>query len=298
MAADVDATVAAAAGADGVDGVDVAAGADGIVVASGADAGFDRAELARMAGLPRHVVDLVVEAGLLAPAEQSRVDLAGVVSDGVVGGDGSVGDGVVGGDGSVGDGVVGGDGSVGDGVVGGDEHFGSDAVDMLSAARTFVSEGVAMEELAALAMRHAANVEAVIDDAIDLCKRHVVDRGLNRAQLAAVIRRLVPVATELVAGHFERTLTARSMARIDGRRASAGAVIVCARRLDERVDPLAVYAAADPRKNRMLWLRPSAGFGLAAMGSRREDRSIWKGSFLGCIGRSCDAGSPRAVQWS
>ena len=198
-----------------------------------ASARFDRTELARMAGLPLHVVDSVIGAGLLAPLGLSRADRA--------------------------------DGGI-DSAVGEDESFGSDAVDMLSAARTFVSEGVAMEELAALAMRHAANVEAVIDDAIDLCKRHVADRGLDRAQLAAVIHRLVPVATELVAGHFERTLATRALSRIDGRPAAAGSVIVCARRLEERVDPLAVYAAADPQRHRMLWLRPSAGFGVAAVG--------------------------------
>ena len=199
--------------------------------------GFDRAELARMAGLPRYMVDLVVEAGLLVPAERSRSGRAGVASD--------------------------------DTAVGG-ERFGSEAVGMLSDARTFMSEGVAMEELTALAMRHASNIEAVVDDAIDLCKRHVADRDLDRTQLADLISRLVPVATELVANHFERTLTARAMARIDGRSVSAGSVIVCARRLDERVDPLVVYAAADPQGHRVLWLRPSAGFGLAAIGVAEE----------------------------
>ena len=57
------------------------------------------------------------------------------------------------------------------------ERFGSDDVEMLVAARTLVGEGVAVEELAALAMRHATNVENLIEDAIDLLKRHFGPEG-------------------------------------------------------------------------------------------------------------------------
>ncbi|MCY4663090.1 MAG: hypothetical protein OXC00_00330, partial [Acidimicrobiaceae bacterium] len=46
------------------------------------------------------------------------------------------------------------------------ERFGSDDVEMLAAARTLVGEGVAIEELAALAIQHVTNVENLIDDAI------------------------------------------------------------------------------------------------------------------------------------
>ena len=148
------------------------------------------------------------------------------------------------------------------------ESFGSDDVDMLAAARTLVGAGVAVEELAALAMRHATHVEDLIEDAIDLLKRHIDQDGNDRAALVASVNRLVPVATKLVVGHFERTLWARAMARItDDSGSAAGAIVVEARRLDERVDPLAVYAAAGADRQRSVWLRPDAGLGLAAIGT-------------------------------
>ena len=148
------------------------------------------------------------------------------------------------------------------------ERFGADDVEILAAARTLVGEGVAIEELAALAMRHVTNIEDLIDDAIDLLKRHVKRDSPDRAALVASVNRLVPVATKLVIGHFERTLLDRAMARIgDDPGIAAGAVVVKARRLDQRVDPLAVYAAAGDHRLRSVWLRPSDGLGLAAVGA-------------------------------
>lgn len=147
------------------------------------------------------------------------------------------------------------------------ERFDPAAVDMLAAARTLVDEGVAAEELAALAMRHATHVESVIDDAIELFERHRRRHGRDPSGLSATLNRLAPVVTDLVAKHFERTLMARALNRAAGAAGvSAGAVVVCSRRLDRRVDPLAVYAAADDF-HRSLWLRPDAGAGMAAVGA-------------------------------
>ena len=147
------------------------------------------------------------------------------------------------------------------------ERFGFDDVEMLVAARTLVGEGVAVEELAALAMRHATNVENLIEDAIDLLKRHFDREGRDKAALVASVNRLVPVATKLVVGHFEKTLWALAMARIgDDPARTAGAIVVKARRVDGRVDPLAAYAAAGADQQRSVWLRPDAGMGLAAIG--------------------------------
>ena len=171
--------------------------------------------------MPAFVVDLVIDAGLLAPS-----------------GNGSE-----------------------------PESFSPDDVDMLIAARTLVDEGVAVEELAALAMRHATNVEDLIDDAIDLLKRQGDLNGGDRAALAASVQRLVPVATKLVVGHFERTLWARAMARVDDRpNASAGAIVVKARRLEKRFDPLAAWAALADYRQRSVWLRPDGEMGIAALG--------------------------------
>lgn len=182
---------------------------------------LDRAELAERADVPAFVVDLVIEAGLLAPLDN---------------------------------------GSEG-------EQFGSDDVEILAAARTLVGEGVAIEELAALAMRHVTNVENLIDDAIDLLKRHIKRDSPDQAALVASVNRLVPVATKLVVGHFERTLWARAMARVaDDPAIAAGAILVRTRRLDRRVDPLAVYASAGADRLRTVWLRPDQGVGVAAIG--------------------------------
>ena len=182
---------------------------------------LDRAELAERADVPAFVVDLVIEAGLLAPLDNGSES----------------------------------------------EQFGSDDVDVLAAARTLVGEGVAIEELAALAMRHVTNVENLIDDAIDLLKRHIKRDSPDQAALVASVNRLVPVATKLVVGHFERTLWARAMARVaDDPAIAAGAILVRTRRLDRRVDPLAVYASAGADRLRTVWLRPDQGVGLTAIG--------------------------------
>ena len=150
----------------------------------------------------------------------------------------------------------------------GEEHFSGDDVEMLAAARGLLGEGVAVEELAALAMRHAANVENLIDDAIDLIKRNFDSASRDEATLVAAVDRLVPVATRLVVGHFEATLRAKAMARIsDDPPVGAGAVVVKARRVGGRVDPLAVYAASAGEQHRSVWLRPDAGMGLAAVGA-------------------------------
>ena len=153
----------------------------------------------------------------------------------------------------------------------GEERFGPGDVEMLAAARTLVSEGVAVEELAALAMRHATNVENLIDDAIDLLKRNINRDSHDTAELVASMNRLIPVATKLVLGHFERTLRAKAMARIgDAPAAAPGAVVLKARRLGRRIDPLAVYASAGASgadQPRSVWLRPDSGVGLAAIGA-------------------------------
>ena len=88
----------------------------------------------------------------------------------------------------------------------GAERFDPAAVAMLAAARTLVDEGIAVEELAALAMRHATHVESVVDDAIELFERHRRRDGRDLSGLSATLHRLAPVVTDLVAKHFERTL--------------------------------------------------------------------------------------------
>lgn len=201
---------------------------------------LDRAELAEAAGVPAFIADLVIDAGLIAPVEPAPADPdESAVAEPVLA------------------------------DPNGGERFDPAAVDMLAAARTLVDEGIAVEELAALAMRHATHVESVVDDAIELFERHRRRDGRDLSGLSATLHRLAPVVTDLVAKHFERTLMARALSRggdAAGTAAPAGAVVVCSRRLDRRVDPLAVYAAAED-SHRSLWLRPDASTGMAAVGA-------------------------------
>ncbi len=149
----------------------------------------------------------------------------------------------------------------------GDERFAADSVDMLVAARTLVSEGVSLEELTALALRHATHVEDVIDDAIEVFKRHSDNKGGSREDLVALMHRLVPVASSLVGQHFERTLRTRALARIgDDPVTEGGGVVVFAHKLDKYLDPVALYEAADDH-HRMLWVRPESEFALVGLGA-------------------------------
>ncbi len=149
----------------------------------------------------------------------------------------------------------------------GEERFAADSVDMLVAARTLVSEGVSLEELTALALRHATHVEDVIDDAIEVFKRHSDGRGGDRDDLVALMHRLVPVASSLVGQHFERTLRTRALARLgDDPVTEGGGVVVFARKLDQVLDPVALFTADDDR-HRMLWVRPEADYAIVGLGA-------------------------------
>jgi len=149
---------------------------------------------------------------------------------------------------------------------GAEQRFAADAVDMLLAARTLVSEGVSLEELTALAMRHATHVEDVVDDAIQLFKRNSDAKGRDRAELVGLMHRLVPVASSLVGRHFERTLRTRALARLGDDAPSGGGVVVFARKLDHRVDPVAVFAASSDH-HRALWICPDDRLALVALGA-------------------------------
>ena len=149
------------------------------------------------------------------------------------------------------------------------ERFTDDAVDMLVAARTLLSEGVRLEELTALAMRHATHVEELVDDTIDLFRRHHDRTGRDRSELAATLDRLAPIATGLVAQHFERTLMSRALQRLEDADGStaAGTIIVHARRVDvPGAFPLAALAGSGHARS-SAWLRPDAHTRIVALGS-------------------------------
>ena len=149
----------------------------------------------------------------------------------------------------------------------GEERFPADAVDMLVAAKTLVNAGVSMEELTALALRHATHIEDVVDDAIGVFKRQSDRNGDDRDELIALMHRLVPVASSLVGRHFERTLRSRALARLgDETPAADGGVVVFSRRLAERVDPVSVFMTATDG-HRALWIRPELGQSIVGIGA-------------------------------
>lgn len=161
---------------------------------------------------------------------------------------------------------------------GAEQRFSPDAVEMLSAARILVASGVSFEELTALAMRHATHVEDVVDDSIELFKRHSDLEGGDREELVALLARLVPVVSGLVARHFEQTLVSRALARLSDDSAIGGGTIVVGRRLPERLDPVAVFAASTEH-HRTLWIRPEFGLSLVGLGAVETIAPIGDGRF-------------------
>ncbi len=159
----------------------------------------------------------------------------------------------------------------------GDERFAPDSVEMLSAARALVSEGAPLGELTALAMKHVANIESVIDEAIELFKNHSDESGGNRDDLVATMHRLVPVASGLVGRHFERTLRSRALARL-GDDAPVARIVTSARPLSISVDPLAVYLDAGDQ-HRTVWIRPDDNFSIAAIGAAETIEATGDGRF-------------------
>ena len=158
------------------------------------------------------------------------------------------------------------------------QRFGPDAVEMLVAARTLIATGVSFEELTALAMRHATNVQDVVDDSIELFKQHSDRQGGDREELVALLARLVPVVSGLVARHFEQTLVSRALARLGDDPALGGGTVVVARRLPERLDPVAVFAASDDH-HRALWMRPESGLSIVGLGAAETIAPVGDGRF-------------------
>jgi salicylate biosynthesis isochorismate synthase len=119
-------------------------------------------------------------------------------------------------------------------------------------------------------MRHATHVEDLVDDTIELFRRHHDRAGRDRADLVATLDRLAPITTRLVAQHFERTLIGRALQRLDDTdpAAAAGSIVVLARPVD-RNEPNMVLAAfaSSAAPSRSVWLRPDAHTGLATFGA-------------------------------
>lgn len=99
------------------------------------------------------------------------------------------------------------------------EWYRAGDVEFARAALAVLREGFPLQDLIALAIRHVDNVREVADRAIELFDRHIRrDRdGAERGAEEVVDRfkRLLPAITALVAHHFQRTLIARALARLE-----------------------------------------------------------------------------------
>ena len=159
-------------------------------------------------------------------------------------------------------------------------RFDREAVTMLAAGGALLEAGLPLEELLGVAMRHAEHVESVVDEAIELFQRHL-EPG-ERDGRAEIVTDLVPLVSDLVAGHFRQTLVDRASSRLLGRdpsitaeggqlpEGSSGAAPILTtlevtRQRVSGIDPLVVFDRAAGRQ-RAFWSIPDRGITLAAIG--------------------------------
>ncbi len=100
----------------------------------------------------------------------------------------------------------------GEGVEG-EVRFARDAVRLVRTARDLIDSGIPLSDLVDLAAKHASNVEAVADQAIELFSKHIGSRAGE--DLSATYRRLMAQTTKLVAEHFHKTLVERGRLHIE-----------------------------------------------------------------------------------
>lgn len=103
----------------------------------------------------------------------------------------------------------------------GEERFPRGDLEMVSGALEILGLGLPLDRLLELAAQHAANVDALAEQAIDLFDDHVrKPRGSgdrDEEEVRRAFERLLPRATQIVALHFQRTVVARALARLRGR---------------------------------------------------------------------------------
>lgn len=100
------------------------------------------------------------------------------------------------------------------------ERFGESDLEMARAGLEILEAGFPLPPLLELAVGHARHVGELCDAAIELFDQHVREHGPGAGDdeaVAGAFRRLLPQVTRLVALHFERTLVARALARLEGR---------------------------------------------------------------------------------
>jgi len=100
-------------------------------------------------------------------------------------------------------------------VVDGEPRFVEADLGMARAGLMLLEAGIPLQELLDLSSRHAQNVQAACDAAIDLFDDSIRKRGADAddESTTRIFKEMLPQATRLVALHFQRTLVARSLDR-------------------------------------------------------------------------------------
>ncbi len=98
-------------------------------------------------------------------------------------------------------------------VVDGEPRFVEADLGMARAGLTLLEAGIPLQELLDLSSRHAQNVQAASDAAIDLFDASSRKRGIDDEDVARIFKELLPQVTRLVALHFQRTLVNRALDR-------------------------------------------------------------------------------------
>jgi isochorismate synthase len=152
------------------------------------------------------------------------------------------------------------------------DRFGPDAVTMLASASTILDAGLPVDELATIALRHASNVEGVVDEAIEVFRRHLP--AGTPAEQGDIVARLVPAVSDLVSLHFRRTLIDRATSRLIEHdfladldlAKPAGRGWFC--EWSELAEPLDLVAVGRFVRDdhRFLWLQPGDALGIIAWG--------------------------------
>jgi len=104
-------------------------------------------------------------------------------------------------------------------IVDGEARFSEADLEMARAGLALLEAGFPLQALLEHAVRHARHVEELVDAAIDLFDDHVRKVGPDAGNSEAItraFRTLLPLATRLVAVHFQRTLVTRSLNRLRG----------------------------------------------------------------------------------
>ena len=106
-------------------------------------------------------------------------------------------------------------------VVDGVPHFVEADLGMARAGLLLLEAGIPLQELLDLAARHAKDVQASSDAAIDLFDASIRKRGTDDEDVTRIFKELLPQVTRLVALHFQRTLVGRALERFRDKREHA-----------------------------------------------------------------------------